>query len=83
LVAIERTSPSLGSRLPWPVNPRPQVLDTAVSAISHLRSLGCDDIEFTAEDASRSDPEFLCLVGGWALSSDTAAVERRLVRDQL
>ncbi|KIY93463.1 2-isopropylmalate synthase [Monoraphidium neglectum] len=41
---------------------RNQVLDTAVSAISHLRSLGCDDIEFTAEDASRSDPEFLCLV---------------------
>ncbi|KAI8468142.1 MAG: 2-isopropylmalate synthase [Monoraphidium minutum] len=41
---------------------RDQVIDSAVGAISHLKSLGCHDIEFTAEDASRSDPEFLCLV---------------------
>lgn len=28
----------------------------------YLRSLGCEDIEFTAEDASRSDPDFVCEV---------------------
>jgi 2-isopropylmalate synthase len=30
--------------------------------VCYLRSLGCDDIEFTAEDASRSDPDFVCEV---------------------
>lgn len=28
-------------------------------AVKHLKALGCNDIEFSPEDASRSDPEFL------------------------
>jgi 2-isopropylmalate synthase len=39
-----------------------QVIDRAVDAVCYLRSLGCEDIEFTAEDASRSDPDFVCEV---------------------
>ncbi len=27
--------------------------------MTHLRSLGCKDIEFSPEDAGRSDPKFL------------------------
>lgn len=30
-----------------------QVIDNAVTAVKHLRSLGCNDIEFTPEDAGR------------------------------
>jgi 2-isopropylmalate synthase len=38
---------------------RGQVLDAVRAAVTHARTL-CDDVEFSAEDASRSDPEFLC-----------------------
>lgn len=38
---------------------RSQVIENAVAAVKHLRSLGCNDIEFSPEDAGRSDPEFL------------------------
>lgn len=37
---------------------RIEVLDSAVEAVRYARSY-CDDVEFSAEDASRSDPEFL------------------------
>lgn len=37
---------------------RQQVLDEAVQAVEFARS-NCDSVEFSAEDASRSDPEFL------------------------
>ena len=40
-----------------------QVIENAVAAVKHLQSMGCFDIEFCAEDASRSDPVFLCKVG--------------------
>lgn len=40
-----------------------QVVENAVAAVKHLRSLGCNDIEFSPEDAGRSDPEFLYQVG--------------------
>lgn len=30
-----------------------------MQAVSHLRGLGCKDIEFSPEDAGRSDPQFL------------------------
>lgn len=30
-----------------------------MNAVKHLRSLGCTDIEFSPEDAGRSDPKFL------------------------
>ncbi|MDR2104745.1 MAG: 2-isopropylmalate synthase, partial [Deferribacteraceae bacterium] len=40
---------------------RDEVLDIAVDAISYAKSL-TDDIEFSAEDAIRSDPDYLCNV---------------------
>ncbi|WIA37513.1 hypothetical protein OEZ86_014425 [Tetradesmus obliquus] len=43
---------------------REQVTENAVAAVKHLRSLGCNDIEFSPEDAGRSDPEFLYQVLG-------------------
>jgi len=36
-----------------------QVVEIAVNAVKFAKSLGCDDIEFSPEDAGRSDPEFL------------------------
>jgi 2-isopropylmalate synthase len=36
-----------------------EVLEIAVNAVTFARSLGCNDIEFSPEDAGRSDPEFL------------------------
>ncbi|HOX31866.1 MAG TPA: 2-isopropylmalate synthase [Spirochaetales bacterium] len=37
------------------------VVERAASAVRYARSL-CPDVEFSAEDASRSDPDFLCRV---------------------
>ncbi|WP_265766809.1 2-isopropylmalate synthase [Fodinibius salsisoli] len=37
---------------------REEVLESAVKAVEHAKKF-CDEIEFSAEDASRSDPEFL------------------------
>ena len=36
-----------------------QVVDNAVKAVQYLKSRGCHDIEFSPEDASRSEPDFL------------------------
>jgi len=36
-----------------------EVLDIAVKAVTYAKSLGCTDIEFSPEDAGRSDPKFL------------------------
>ena len=36
-----------------------EVVETAVNAVTFAKSLGCNDIEFSPEDAGRSDPEFL------------------------
>lgn len=36
-----------------------EVVAIAVNAVKYAKSLGCDDIEFSPEDAGRSDPEFL------------------------
>ena len=36
-----------------------QVVEIAVKAVKFARSLGCNDIEFSPEDAGRSDSEFL------------------------
>ncbi len=41
-----------------------QVVENAVAAVKHLKTLGCDDIEFSPEDAGRSRPEFLYRVLG-------------------
>ncbi|MHB8172082.1 MAG: 2-isopropylmalate synthase [Thermincolia bacterium] len=40
---------------------RPEVLEVAVAAVKHAKSL-TSDIEFSAEDAFRSDLEYLCQV---------------------
>ncbi|KAI8560860.1 hypothetical protein RHMOL_Rhmol04G0288500 [Rhododendron molle] len=36
-----------------------EVIEKARSMVSYARSLGCDDVEFSPEDAGRSDREFL------------------------
>lgn len=36
-----------------------EVVEIAVRAVTFAKSLGCDDIEFSPEDAGRSEPEFL------------------------
>uniref|UniRef100_A0A7S2UIL1 2-isopropylmalate synthase n=1 Tax=Attheya septentrionalis TaxID=420275 RepID=A0A7S2UIL1_9STRA len=36
-----------------------EVIQIAAKAVRFAKSLGCDDIEFSPEDAGRSDPEFL------------------------
>ena len=33
---------------------RDEVVENAVSSVRHLRALGCEDIEFSPEDAGRS-----------------------------
>lgn len=40
---------------------REEVLKIAVEMVSYAKSL-CNDIEFSAEDAGRTDPEYLCQV---------------------
>lgn len=40
---------------------RAQVLDMAVKAVKYAKSL-CNDVEFSAEDAGRSDLDFLCKI---------------------
>ena len=41
-----------------------EVVQIAVDAVRYAKSLGCDDIEFSPEDAGRSDPEFLYRILG-------------------
>ena len=36
-----------------------EVVEIAVNAVKYARSLGCVDVEFSPEDAGRSEPEFL------------------------
>jgi 2-isopropylmalate synthase len=38
---------------------REEALEAAIRGVTHARSL-CADVEFSAEDASRTDPDFLC-----------------------
>lgn len=46
-----------------------EVVDIAVNAVKFAKSLGCDDIEFSPEDAGRSDPDFLYRVLGAAIEA--------------
>ena len=46
-----------------------KVVESAVAAVKHLKSLGCDDIEFSPEDAGRSDPEFLYRILGEVIAA--------------
>ncbi|KAL3781176.1 hypothetical protein ACHAWO_010235 [Cyclotella atomus] len=36
-----------------------EVVEIAVNAVKYAKELGCNDIEFSPEDAGRSDPQFL------------------------
>ena len=50
-----------------------QVLETAVKAVRHARTF-CDDIEFSAEDASRSDPDFVAKVFSAVIAAGASTV---------
>eukprot|EP01025_Chloroclados_australasicus_P059161 TRINITY_DN746_c0_g2_i1.p1 TRINITY_DN746_c0_g2~~TRINITY_DN746_c0_g2_i1.p1 ORF type:complete len:613 (-),score=80.03 TRINITY_DN746_c0_g2_i1:2058-3896(-) len=41
-----------------------QVVDNAVTAVKMLRDMGCEDIQFCSEDATRSDLEFMYRILG-------------------
>jgi 2-isopropylmalate synthase len=45
-----------------------QVIHAVAKAVAHARTL-CEDVEFSAEDASRSDPEFLAEVFSTAIQA--------------
>ena len=51
-----------------------QVVESAVSAVQHLRSLGCTDIEFSPEDASRSDIDFLYRILGEVIKAGATTI---------
>jgi 2-isopropylmalate synthase len=50
-----------------------QVLEQAVSAVKYAKKF-CGDVEFSAEDASRSDPEFVCKVFGAVIKAGARTV---------
>lgn len=52
---------------------RPQVLADAVWAVRYARSL-CEDVEFSCEDASRSDIDFLCEIVGAAIDAGATTI---------
>jgi 2-isopropylmalate synthase len=45
-----------------------QVVERAAAAVRYARKF-CADVEFSAEDASRSDPDFVCRVFGAAIAA--------------
>jgi 2-isopropylmalate synthase len=47
---------------------REECIEQVIEAVSYARSL-CDDVEFSPEDAGRSDPEFLTVVLGEAIKA--------------
>lgn len=47
---------------------REECIDQVIKAVTYARSL-CDDVEFSPEDAGRSDPEFLTVVLGEAIKA--------------
>ncbi|MBE7555034.1 MAG: 2-isopropylmalate synthase [Anaerolineales bacterium] len=47
---------------------REECVEQVIKAVSYARSL-CDDVEFSPEDAGRSDPEFLAVVLGEAIKA--------------
>ncbi|GBU28333.1 2-isopropylmalate synthase [Treponema sp. R8-4-B8] len=50
-----------------------QVLEQAVSAVKYAKKF-CNDVEFSAEDAFRSDPDFVCKVFGAAIEAGALTV---------
>jgi 2-isopropylmalate synthase len=50
-----------------------QVLDQAVASVKYAKKF-CGDVEFSAEDAFRSDPDFVCKVFGAAIEAGARTV---------
>ncbi|WP_461255724.1 2-isopropylmalate synthase [Treponema sp. R80B11-R83G3] len=50
-----------------------QVLEQAVSSVKYAKKF-CNDVEFSAEDAFRSDPDFVCKVFGAAIEAGALTV---------
>ncbi len=50
-----------------------QVLERAVAAVRYARKF-CDDVEFAAEDAFRSEPDFVCRVFAAAIGAGASTV---------
>ncbi|XP_057959342.1 2-isopropylmalate synthase A-like isoform X2 [Malania oleifera] len=48
---------------------RDEVIETARSMVRYARSLGCQDVEFSPEDAGRSDREFLYQILGEVITA--------------
>lgn len=52
---------------------RDEVVERAVAAVSHARQY-TDNIEFSAEDGSRTDPDFLCRIFGAVIEAGATTV---------
>ncbi|KAI0563124.1 2-isopropylmalate synthase [Gracilaria domingensis] len=52
---------------------REEVLEITTKMVTYARSL-CEDVEFSAEDAIRSDPEFLCQVFTRAIEAGATTI---------
>ncbi|MCL2094089.1 MAG: 2-isopropylmalate synthase [Treponema sp.] len=52
---------------------REEVLERARTSVAYARKL-CDDIEFSAEDAFRSDPDFVCQIFSEAIAAGARTV---------
>ena len=52
---------------------REQCLEQVASSVAHARTY-CDDVEFSAEDATRSDLEFLCAVAEAAVNAGATTI---------
>jgi len=52
---------------------RAQCLDQVATSVAHARAY-CDDVEFSAEDATRSDLEFLCAIAEAAVNAGATTI---------
>jgi 2-isopropylmalate synthase len=58
----------------YKLNKKPdQVVEMAVAAVKHARSL-CPNVEFSAEDATRSDWDFLCRIIGEVIKAGATTI---------
>jgi 2-isopropylmalate synthase len=58
----------------WKLKMKPEaVLEQAVSAVRYAKKF-CNDVEFSAEDAFRSDPDFVCRVFGEVIEAGALTV---------
>jgi len=52
---------------------RDQVLEAAVNAVKYAKGF-TENVEFSSEDGSRSDPDFLCKVFGAAIEAGATTI---------